>query len=243
MVYPPSRCPRCRRPLRPWDNIPLLSWLWLRGRCRYCRVAIPKRYPLVEALTGGLFLATFWLFGATWLTLAHWIFLSWLVALSFIDLDTLTLPDELTQSGLVLGLIAQGLIGLAAAGSLPAAVTTTLGGVWGAVLGIWLFDLITIAASVAMGQVAMGGGDAKLAAMIGAWLGWQGVLLSGFLACFLGAVGGISGMALGCIHRRQAIPFGPFLAVGAAITVFWGPILIEAYLQFFFPSPQVLSLP
>jgi leader peptidase (prepilin peptidase)/N-methyltransferase len=105
LLHPPSRCPTCHTQLKPHDNVPVLGWLWLKGRCRYCRTPISPRYPLIEAFTGALFLATFWLFGLGWVTVGYWLLLSWLVALAFIDIDTLTLPNGLTQSGLVLGLV------------------------------------------------------------------------------------------------------------------------------------------
>jgi leader peptidase (prepilin peptidase)/N-methyltransferase len=236
LLRPPSRCPQCHTRLKPYDNVPVLGWLWLRGRCRYCRAPIPARYPLVEAFTGGLFLATFWLFGFSWLTGGYWLLLSWLVALAFIDLDTLTLPNGLTQSGLLLGLGVQFCLPLLQTAPWTGAIQGLMGGLVGAVLGIWLFDLITLFASAALGQTAMGGGDAKLAAMLGAWLGWQGVLLSGFLACLVGAIVGGGAMALQLISRRQPMPFGPFLAIGAVITVFWGDTLIGAYRALFFPT-------
>jgi leader peptidase (prepilin peptidase)/N-methyltransferase len=236
LLNPPSRCPKCKTRLKPYDNVPVLGWLWLKGRCRYCRAPISPRYPLIEAFTGALFLATFWLLGLTWATASYWLLLSWLVALAFIDLDTLTLPNVLTQSGLGLGLAVKFVLPLLQGDPWPIAIQSLLGGILGAVLGIWLFDLITLFASAALGQTAMGGGDAKLAAMLGAWLGWQGVLLSGFLACVVGAVVGGGAIALKLISRRQPMPFGPFLAIGAVITLFWGETLIGAYRALFFPT-------
>ncbi len=236
LLHPPSHCPRCQTPLKPYDNVPILGWLWLRGRCRYCRVPIPARYPLVEALTGGLFWLTFWLVGLSWWTLASWALLSWLIALSFIDLDTLTLPNSLTQTGLILGLLAQGIIPYLKTGSWSSGLQGLMAGIVGAVLGIWLFDLMTLLASATLGQTAMGGGDAKLAAMLGAWLGWQGVLLSSFLACVVGALVGGGAMALGLLNRRQPMPFGPFLALGAVLTLWWGDFLIGTYRALFFPT-------
>jgi leader peptidase (prepilin peptidase)/N-methyltransferase len=180
------------------------------------------RYPLIEGFTGLLFLATFWWVGLSWMMLGYWLLLSWLVALSFIDLDTLTLPNALTQSGLLLGLVFQAGMGYIQGGTATATIHSLMAGVIGAVLGIWLFDGITLLASTALGQTAMGGGDAKLAAMLGAWLGWQGLLLSSFLACVVGAIVGGGAMALHLISRRQPLPFGPFLAIGAVLTIFWG---------------------
>ena len=236
LLHPPSRCPTCHTQLKPHDNVPVLGWLWLKGRCRYCRTPISPRYPLIEAFTGALFLATFWLFGLGWVTVGYWLLLSWLVALAFIDIDTLTLPNGLTQSGLVLGLVVKCALPLLQGDPWPSPVQSLLGGILGAVLGIWICDLITLFASAALGQTAMGGGDAKLAAMLGAWLGWQGVLLSGFLACVVGAVVGGGAIALKLIGRRQPMPFGPFLAIGAVITLFWGEALMGAYRALFFPT-------
>lgn len=236
LLHPPSRCPRCHHRLQPYDNVPIFGWLWLRGRCRYCRTPISSRYPLVEAFTGVLFLATFFYFGLAWETVNAWILLSWLLCLALIDLDTLTLPNVLTQSGLVVGLIAQiwrvGVSGEAMPASLAGAL---MGGIVGAVLGLWLFEAIALVGSLLMGKTVMGGGDGKLAALLGAWLGWQGMLLSSFLACLLGAIIGGGAIALNAMNRQTPVPFGPFLALGGAITLFWGDRLIGWYLSLFFP--------
>ncbi|MEM7770859.1 MAG: prepilin peptidase [Cyanobacteria bacterium P01_A01_bin.37] len=234
LVHPPSRCPRCEHRLKPYDNVPIIGWLWLKGRCRYCRTAIAPRYPLVEAATGLLFLVTFWSFDSLPTVFGMWVFLSWLLALSLIDIDTLTLPSQLTKSGLVLGALFQGTLGWLD-GQLSGAVLYVFGSVIGMVLGLWLFDLITILGSAVFGQTAMGGGDAKLAAMMGAWLGWKYLLLASFLACFLGALIGGGAMVFGRMKRRQQMPFGPYLALGAAITVFWGEAIIATYLSLYFP--------
>ncbi|MFE4107780.1 prepilin peptidase [Almyronema epifaneia] len=237
LLYPPSRCPKCQRQLKLYDNVPVLGWLWLRGRCRFCKRPIAVRYPLVEFLMGALFLGAFWHFGWSESTLSAWILLSWLVALTFIDIDTLTLPESLTRSGLVLGLTLPALWAYLTASEMAVSValTTFISSLFGAVLGLWLFSGISIAGAAFLGQTAMGWGDSKLAAMLGAWLGWAGLLLSTFLACFLGAMIGGSAIALGRLSRRQPMPFGPFLAVGGAIALFWGEHLIAAYLHVFFP--------
>lgn len=231
LLYPPSRCPKCSHPLQARDNIPVLGWLLLRGKCRYCRTPISPRYPLVETVTGILFLAIFWQFNVTWQTIGYWAFCSWLLALALIDLDTLTLPNPLTQTGLVLGILFAAFTGGA---------TGLFNSILGAVLGLWLFDTITTVGSLVMGQTAMGAGDAKLAAMIGAWLGWKLLLLSGFLACTLGALVGGGAIALRLISRRQPIPFGPFLALGATLSLFWGQILLTYYLRLF-SSPDLIG--
>ena len=235
ILYPPSRCPRCSQSLKSYDNVPIFGWVWLRGRCRYCKRPISGRYPLIECFTAVLFIAAFWRFGITLQTPGYWILLSWLVALALIDIDTFTLPDSLTQPGVILGIAFQAVIAYAQTASVGSVSQGIMMAIWGAVLGLWLFDLISILGSAALGQAAMGGGDGKLAAMLGAWLGWRGLLLSLFLACVAGAFVGGGAMALGLIRRRQPMPFGPFLALGAGITVFWGEPLISAYLRLFFP--------
>lgn len=232
ILFPGSRCPNCLHKLGKRENVPVLGWLWLKGRCRHCKKAISIRYPVVELATGLLFLLVFWQFQVSIQTLSYWTFCSWLLALSIIDLDTMTLPNVLTKSGLVAGLVFQ----IISSTSPVAAVNNLISGVIGAVLGIWLFDTITLLGSITLGQAAMGGGDAKLAAMLGAWLGWKYLLLAGFLACALGAVVGGGAIALGWLSRRQPIPFGPFLALGAAITLIKGEAILSAYLRLIFPS-------
>jgi leader peptidase (prepilin peptidase)/N-methyltransferase len=235
LVSPPSRCPKCLHPLGKTENIPILGWIWLGGRCRWCKTEISWRYPGVETLCAILFLLVFRQFGFSWLTIGYWGFVSWLTALALIDLDTMTLPDELTQSGLSIGLGFQTIQGWYN-NSLTGSIEGLMGGIVGAVLGIWLFDAIVIIGTIALGQAAMGGGDPKLAAMIGAWLGWKYLLLTGFLACLLGAVIGGGAIALKLISRKQPIPFGPFLVMGAGISLFWGSSLISGYINLFFPS-------
>jgi leader peptidase (prepilin peptidase)/N-methyltransferase len=236
LVYPPSRCPHCHHRLKSYDNVPVLGWLWLRGRCRYCRHPISIRYPLVEAASGLLFVAIALISPNPVSTVGYWLFISWLLALAIIDLDTLTLPNRLTSSGLVVGLVFQGSLGWWMEPTLATVANQLMVGITGAVVGIWLFDAITLVGSIAFGQTAMGGGDAKLSAMMGAWLGWKLLLLAGFLACMIGAAIGGGAIALKLISRRQPIPFGPFLALGAMLSLFFGNALLTAYLQIFFPN-------
>lgn len=230
LVSPPSRCPRCLHRLGPTENVPVLGWLWLRGRCRHCRAPISPRYPLVEAGTALLFLAIAGRFGLSWATPGYWFFASWLVALALIDLDTMTLPDRLTRSGLALGIAVQATLGAIAGGSAGAAASL-LEALLGMALGLWLFDGIALVGSVLAGRTAMGKGDAKLAAMMGAWLGAKLLLLAGFFACLLGALVGSGAILLGLRDRRAPLPFGPFLALGAAIALLAGEAIWSAYWQ------------
>ncbi|MGB5593473.1 MAG: A24 family peptidase [Crocosphaera sp.] len=231
LIHPPSRCPQCEHPLGKTENVPVLGWLWLRGRCRWCRVPISVRYPSIEAATGILFCFVFWQYQFTLLTVGYWVLISWLVALSMIDFDTQELPNVLTKSGLVLGLIFQGVRGWQTAQT-PEYLMT---GISSAVLGIWLFGLIRWTGSILFQKEALGGGDSKLAAMLGAWLGWKYLLLTSFLACGIGALFGVGAMLLGILGRGQPFPFGPFLALGAILSLFWGQAIISTYIQTFFP--------
>jgi leader peptidase (prepilin peptidase)/N-methyltransferase len=169
-------------------------------------------------------------FGFTLASLGYFLLLSWLIALALIDFDTMTLPNYLTQSGLILGLIFHGILGFSQAG-FKGTVNQVFLAILGGVVGILLFDAILIIGTLALGKPAMGGGDPKLASMIGTWLGWQGVLLTGFLACAIGAVVGITIMVTGGIKKGQAFPFGPFLAIGAVLTLFWGEKILNTYLR------------
>lgn len=236
ILYPPSRCPVCRHRLKPYENVPVLGWLWLKGRCSACKTPIPLRYPLLEACCGIVFIIIFALYGVSLQTLGYWLFFGWLLALSLIDLDTMTLPDPLTQSGLVVGLVFQGLIGFLTTGTAAGTMQQLMEGVLGAVLGIWLLEAIALSGTILLGQTAMGGGDAKLSAMMGAWIGWKMLLLAGFLACAVGAFAGGTAIALGRLNRRQAFPFGPFLAIGGIVAALWGSEIVSLYLQVFFPS-------
>lgn len=237
ILWPPSRCPKCLNRLRLYENVPVFGWLWLRGRCNHCRSPISVRYPLVEAATGLLFLLIFWQFGVSVQTLGLWAFFSWLLALSLIDCDTMTLPNSLTRSGLVAGLVFQVAKGWWPTFSpIDSVNNLVLGGILGAVVGLWLFDIIGFAGSIAFGQNAMGAGDTKLAALMGAWLGWKYLLIAGFIACVAGAFAGGGAIAIGLLDRRQPMPFGPFLAIGAAITALWGEAILSTYLQLFFPN-------
>jgi leader peptidase (prepilin peptidase) / N-methyltransferase len=240
ILFPPSRCPHCLKRLSPRDNIPILGWFLIRGKCRYCHSPVSWRYPAVEALTAILFWSVAFHFGFSqpwFVLLCYGAFLSWLLALTLIDLDTMTLPNQITQSGLVLGLIYQGAIALTP-NVIPYAAKLGFGsqlivGITGAVVGIWLLDIVRWLGTFFLGKEAMGAGDAKLAAMMGAWLGWQHLLLAVLLAAAVGSLLGLFAIATRILKREQPFPFGPFLALGGALSLFWGKTIISTYLGWF----------
>ena len=230
IIHPPSRCPQCHHRLGKTENVPIFGWLWLRGLCRWCKTPISPRYPIVEAVTGMIFLLVFWHFGYTIQTIGYAVFLSWLLSLSLIDLDTMTLPASLTKSGLVVGLVFQVFVGWHN-GQISGIAQQLMLGIGGAVLGIWLLETIRIIGSLILQQEAMGDGDGKLMAAIGAWLGWKLVLVSSVLACAAGAIIGGGAMLFGLLGRKQPMPFGPFLALGAAIALFYGYDIVDSYMN------------
>ncbi|MBP0000172.1 MAG: prepilin peptidase [Cyanobacteria bacterium SID2] len=232
LLWPPSRCPHCLHRLRRRENVPIFGWLVLHGRCAHCHAPISPRYPFIEAIVGILFVVVFGTFGLSLTTLGYWLFLTGLLVLAVIDFDTMTLPNPITQLGVMSGLIFQMLLGRSNGGSIEGLMS----GIVGAVLGIWLVDLIRLAASSLLNKEAMGAGDAKLMAAIGAWLGWKLMLLAGFLGCAVGAFAGSVAIVLGWLRRSQPMPFGPFLALGAGIAAMWGNSIVSAYLNLFFPS-------
>lgn len=233
LIHPPSRCPNCLHKLGKTENVPIFGWLWLRGCCRWCKVKISSRYPIIETITGLIFLLVYWRFGYSIQTIGYCAFLSWLLSLSLIDLDTMTLPAPLTKSGLVLGLVFQGIVGWQIAQG-EGIANQLMFGIGGAVSGIWLLEIIALIGAIMLGQQAMGDADGKLMATIGAWVGWKYVLVSSFIACGVGSIIGGGEIALGIIGKKQPMPFGPFLALGAALSLFFGDAIINAYINAFF---------
>ena len=220
LIRPRSSCPACGHGIVWYENIPVLSWLFLRGRCSSCGTAISPRYPLVEALTGLLFALAAWRFGFGWHALTVWVLLAYLVAMSFIDLDTQLLPDVLTLPLAWMGLLVN-----------LAGVFVPLGeAVLGAILGylsLWavyhLFRLLT-------GKEGMGFGDFKLLAALGAWMGWKMLLPIVLLASLSGALVGIALILMAGHDRAKPIPFGPWLALGGVLALFWGDAAVKAWL-------------
>jgi leader peptidase (prepilin peptidase)/N-methyltransferase len=236
ILYPPSRCPHCLRQLAPRDNIPIIGWFLIKGKCRYCHTPISWRYPAIEAMTAFLFWGLAACFGTSTPVLIlcfYAAFLSWLLVLALIDCDTMTLPNSLTQSGLVLGIIYQISLATINNSDRSALPKLLLFGIGGAVLGIWLLDIMRIAGRFFLQKEAMGGGDPKLAAMIGMWLGWENVLLTMLIAAAVGTLVGLVAILFKNSDRQQPIPFGPFLAFGAAISLFFGKTILTTYLGWF----------
>ncbi|PJC03615.1 MAG: prepilin peptidase [Gallionellales bacterium CG_4_9_14_0_8_um_filter_55_61] len=225
LVVPRSACPHCNHPISALENIPVISYLWLRGKCKACHVGISPRYPIIEAISGLLcgFAAYHFGFG---LTAAAAMLLIWaLLALAAIDLDTQFLPDDITLPLVWVGLIF----------NLNGAFTSLHDALLGAIFGYlvlwtvyWLFKLLT-------GKEGMGYGDFKLLAALGAWLGWQLLPLIILLSSLVGAVVGIT-LIVAVKHGRDIpIPFGPYLAGGGLIALFWGQTLTQSYLQLLAP--------
>ena len=223
LLFPPSHCPSCKKPIKPWQNIPLLSFALLRGRCRHCDKPISWRYPLVEAAAGLLAALVIWRFGPTLAGLGALVFAWTLLALSVIDLDTQLLPDALTLPLLWLGLLV----------NLGNTLTPLPSAVLGAAIGYlvlwsvyWAFRLLT-------GKEGMGYGDFKLLAAIGAWLGWSMLPLVILASSFVGAVVGIAMMLMQRQGRGTPMPFGPYLAAAGLIALIWGSELTGHYLALF----------
>lgn len=222
LITPRSACPHCGHAITALENIPVFSWLALRGRCSGCKASISPRYPLVELLTAAVFATVAWHFG--WGAQAAWamVLSGALIALTFIDLDTQLLPDSLTLPLVWLGV----LLGLAPVfTTLPSAVIGAVAGY----LSLWsvcrLFKLLT-------GKDGMGEGDFKLLAALGAWLGWQMLPVIILLSSVVGTVFGIAILLRQRAGRELKIPFGPYLAIAGWIALLWGQQLIDGYLQF-----------
>jgi leader peptidase (prepilin peptidase)/N-methyltransferase len=223
LITPPSTCPRCGHRIRAWENIPILSYLFLRARCSACKTPISIRYPIVEALSG--FLAGYigWRYGLTLATVGA-LFLMWsLIALTVIDIDTQLLPDDITLPLIWLGLLVN-LNGTFV--PLQSAVIGTIAGYLSLWLVYWLFRLAT-------GKEGMGYGDFKLLAAIGAWLGWKMLPVVILLSSMVGAVVGIGLIVFARHGRNTPIPFGPYIAAAGLIALFWGETINRAYLQLF----------
>lgn len=229
IVFPASRCPSCNTPIKAWDNVPILSYIFLGGRCRACKEKISARYPLVEALNAFSYVAVLWRYGIGWGLIIYFLLVSALIVITFIDLDYLIIPDRITLPGIPLGI---------AAGSFflpdPFMRAAELGykaSIIGAVGGFLFYFLMAELSIRLFKKEGMGGGDIKLMAMIGGFMGWKTVILTTFAGSFLGSVSGIILMIAKGKGRGTLIPFGPFLAIGAVISLFFGQEILMWYLH------------
>lgn len=224
LVTPGSHCPHCNHRIRWYENVPVVSWALLKGRCSGCKAPISKRYPIIELLTALVAGLCAWRFGYDpWL-----IFMLYgsftLLALAVIDLDTTLLPDDLTYPLLWAGLLA------AVLGISPVSLSDAVIGAMAGYLALWslywVFKLLT-------GKEGMGYGDFKLLAALGAWLGWQYLPVVVLLSSVVGLVFAVSMMASGSVKRDQGIPFGPYLAIAGWIALLWGEVIVSSYLGLF----------
>ncbi len=239
VVKPRSRCPKCESPIAWFDNIPMLSWLILGAKCRKCGLPISWQYPLVEAITGALFLAVYWRFGLVAATPIYMAFVAAMVLVTFVDLTDWTIPNEVTFPGIPLG------IALAVAGLYFPDSGLLLGGpiesmIAGFAGGTFLY-LLDKAALLLLGKRGMGFGDVKLIAMVGTFFGYKGVVVTIIIACFAGSIIGIAMILLtpkkeGEESAGHYLPFGPYLAAGAVLHLFFGPQWVELYLSTLNPA-------
>jgi len=223
IVSPPSSCPDCGRRIRWYENIPILSYLFLLGRCAGCKKPISIRYPLVEALNGLLFVLIFYSFGFSWATPVYSLFVSMLVVITFIDLDHQIIPDMISLPGIGIGFACSFLIPWVG----------WLDSLLGIVLGGGLLLLIAMGYEYLAKREGMGGGDIKLLAMLGAFMGWKAIFPIVFIASLVGTLIGVPVMLLGKKDTKLALPFGPFLSFAAIIYLLWGVVIVTWYLNLF----------
>ncbi|MDD3032116.1 MAG: prepilin peptidase [Atribacterota bacterium] len=221
LVWPGSHCPKCSKQIKFYDNIPLISYIILKGKCRNCGEPIPLQYPIVELATGLFYLALYLFYGLQLIALVYMMLCSVLIIISFIDLKVEIIPDTISLPFIVIGFLL----------SFFLRNINPLDSMLGIITGGGSLLLVAIFGSKLFKKEAMGGGDIKLAAMIGAFFGWKLTLLSLFLSFFLGSIIGIIVLAASKDKSNNIIPFGPFIALGAMISMFWGNAIIHWYLM------------
>jgi leader peptidase (prepilin peptidase) / N-methyltransferase len=224
LAWPPSSCPACGHAIRPYDNVPVVSWLALKGRCRDCQAVISPRYPAVELGTAVLLVGLAAWLGPRLALLPAAVFALALLAIALIDLDFRIIPDELSVGGLIVGLAARGFT-----------VDGVLAGLVGALVGMGSLYLVALGYRKVTGIEGLGGGDIKLAGMIGAFLGWPGVFLTIFGAALCGSMIGLAMIGAGLGTRRTALPFGTLLAPAAVLAALVGPAIWQWYGGLFGP--------
>lgn len=220
LAFPGSHCPACQTAIRWFDNIPVISFVWLRGRCRACQSPISLRYPAIEAVTASLYVLAAWQFGWQPALAWAWLLIALLIVVTAIDLEYQLIPDRITLPGIAVGFVA----------SVATSRTSWLESLVGALVGGGVFFLVIV-----LSRGGMGGGDMKLGAMIGAFLGWKLTALTIMLAVISGGLVGVALLITGLRQRRDPVPFGPFLAASALVSLFWGDHIIRWYWRSFTP--------
>ena len=224
LVSPGSRCPECGTPIKAYDNVPVLGYIFLGGKCRSCKAAISVRYPLVEALNALMYVLVFLRFGMGWHMPVFLAFVSSIIVITLIDVDVQIIPDVITIPWVPIGVLAGALVLPDVFWRYePLGLVTSL---TGAVSGFALFYLIVV-----LSRGGMGGGDVKMMAMVGAVLGWKGVLLTTFVGSLSGAFVGLGLVLFKGGGRKTKVPFGPFLALGALVSLFYGQEILRWYLH------------
>ncbi len=221
IVFPGSMCPACGTAIRYYDNVPLLGYLWLGGRCRQCRSPISIRYPLVELLTGAIAVGLFTKYGLSIEAVVYFAFACVLIVVAFIDIDHRIIPDRISLPGIVIFFLA----------ALAVPSMSWLDALLGAAIGGGSLFVVAVVYHLLTRKEGMGGGDIKLLAMIGALIGWKGVLFTIFVSSAVGTLSGLAIMMATRQNMKLAIPFGPFLSIGALAYVFFGPQLISWYFR------------
>ncbi len=219
IAWPGSHCPKCAHSIAWHDNIPILSYLALVGRCRHCTVRIPFRYPLVEILNATGYVGLLWFFGPSWMAVAYSVLYSALLVVAGTDLSHKIIPNAVTFPGIIVGLVCATTV-------LPLGFVDSL---LGLLVGGGILWLLAWASPYLFGKEGMGGGDIKLLAMIGAFLGWKPALMTIMVGSLLGSLVGVTLIAAQVIKREDYIPFGPFLVCGALVALFFGRPLLEWY--------------
>jgi leader peptidase (prepilin peptidase)/N-methyltransferase len=219
IAWPGSHCPKCSHPIAWYDNIPILSYLALAGRCRHCTVPISFRYPLVEILNAAGYVSLLWFFGRSWVAVAYGLLYSALLVVAGTDLSHKIIPNAVTFPGIVLGLVCATTI-------LPLGFLNSLLGI---LIGGGILWLLAWVSPYLFGKEGMGGGHIKLLAMIGAFLGWKPALMTIMVGSFLGSLVGVTLIAVQVIKREDYIPFGPFLVCGALVALFFGQFILDWY--------------
>jgi leader peptidase (prepilin peptidase) / N-methyltransferase len=222
IIFPGSHCPSCQEALRPWHNIPLLSYLLLGGQCARCKTTISPCYPLIELSNGLLYIFLYHHYHLSVQTVVFALLTTALLIVSCIDLAHTIIPDAITLPGTVVGL----------GTSLWLTPVGIRNAVLGVVLGGGLFLLMAVLSVIILKREGMGGGDIKLIAMLGAFLGWHAVLVTIFLAAVLGACLGLTLILLRRKGRREPLPFGPFIALGALLAMVWGDTILTWYVSY-----------